>query len=67
MLSAVGSPPPDLAVIYDTHLGRPGVEEYLNARLGLQSTEAFFNAHVNGDADSDDTYRSVHVLERVPC
>ncbi|CAM9437250.1 unnamed protein product [Scytosiphon promiscuus] len=65
--AAVGSPPPDIAVIYDTHLGRPGVADYLSVRLGLHPAEAFFNAHVNGDADSDDTHRSVHVLERVSC
>ncbi|CAN0343150.1 unnamed protein product, partial [Hapterophycus canaliculatus] len=64
---AVGSAPPDLAVMYDTHLARPGVAEFLSVRLGLQPTAVFFNAHVNGDADSDDTHRSVHVLERVPC
>ncbi|CAM9832073.1 unnamed protein product [Ectocarpus sp. 13 AM-2016] len=56
--------PPDLAVMYDTHLARPGVAEYLSGRLGLVPTEVLFHAHVNGDADSDDTHRNVHVLER---
>lgn len=56
--------PPDLAVMYDTHLARPGVAEYLNDLLGLVPTEVLFHAHVNGDADSDDTHRNVHVLER---
>lgn len=59
--------PPDLAVMYDTHLSRSGVAEFLNGRLGLQPVEVLFNAHVNGDADSDDTHRNVHVLERVFC
>lgn len=58
-------PPPDLAVMYDTHLARPGVAEFLRDRLGLRPAEEHFNAHVNGDADSDDTHRSVHVLERM--
>ncbi|CAN0028656.1 unnamed protein product [Ectocarpus sp. 6 AP-2014] len=56
--------PPDLAVMYDTHLARPGVAEYLSGRLGLVPTEVLFHAHVNGDSDSDDTHRNVHVLER---
>lgn len=64
-VSSAATPPPDFAVMYDTHLARPGVTEYLRARLGLEPVEAFFNAHVNGDADSDDTYRSVYVLGRV--
>ncbi len=63
-----GSPallaPPDLAVMYDTHLVRPGVAEFLGDRLGLRPAEVLFNAHVNGDADSDDTHRSVHVFRR---
>ncbi|CAN0338660.1 unnamed protein product [Ectocarpus fasciculatus] len=50
--------------MYDTHLARPGVAEYLSGRLGLVPTEVLFHAHVNGDADSDDTHRNVHVLER---
>eukprot|EP00903_Cladosiphon_okamuranus_P015163 g14021.t1 len=53
--------PPDLAVMYDTHLARPGVAEFLRDRLGLEAVEEHFNAHVNGDADSDDTHRSVHM------
>lgn len=63
--TATAMPPPDLAVMYDTHLERPGVAEFLRDRLGLESAEKHFNAHVNGDADSDDTYKSVHVLERM--
>lgn len=62
--STAFSAPPDLAVMYDTHLGRPGVAEFLGDRLGLRSAEVLFNAHVNGDADSDDTHRSVHVFKR---
>lgn len=57
-------PPPDLAIMYDTHLARPGVAEFLRDRLRLEPVEEHFNAHVNGDADSDDTHRTVHVLER---
>lgn len=57
---------PDLAVIYSTHLDRPGVAQYLGA-IGLETAQVLFNAHVNGDADSDDTFRSVAVLERVFC
>ncbi|CAN0374404.1 unnamed protein product, partial [Laminaria digitata] len=57
---------PDLAVIYSTHLDRPGVADYLDG-LGLEVVQVVFNAHVNGDADSDDTHRSVAVLERVAC
>ena len=55
---------PDLAVIYSTHLDRSGVADYLSG-LGLKVVKVVFNAHVNGDADSDDTHRSVAVLERV--
>ena len=57
---------PDLAVIYSTHLDRPGVANYLNG-LGLETVRIVFNAHVNGDADSDDTHRSVAILERAAC
>eukprot|EP00752_Nemacystus_decipiens_P002501 g2350.t1 len=63
--AATAMPPPDLAVMYDTHLARPGVAEFLRDRLGLEPVEERFNAHVNGDADSDDTHRIVHVLERM--
>lgn len=56
-------PPPDLAVMYSTHLARLGVADYLSG-LGLKTVETLFNAHVNGDADCDDTHRSVAVLER---
>lgn len=55
--------PPDLAVMYDTHLDRPGVAEYLIG-LGLEVQQVVFNAHVNGDADSEDMHRSVAVLQR---
>lgn len=61
---STAKPPPDLAVMYDTHLARHGVAEFLSDRLGLEAVEEHFNAHVNGDADSDDTHRSVHVFER---
>lgn len=57
---------PDLAVMYDTHLDLPGVADYLRG-LGLETAQVVFNAHVNGDADSDDTHRSVAVLEKVYC
>ena len=57
---------PDLAVIYSTHLDRPGVADYLGG-LGLGTVQVVFNAHVNGDADSDDTHRTVAILERVAC
>lgn len=59
-------PPPDLAVVYSTHLDKPGVADFLG-ELGLEKAAVVFNAHVNGDADSDDMYGSVVVLERVNC
>lgn len=57
------SPAPDLAVIYSTHLEKPGVDLVLK-ELGLVVVEVLFNTHINGDADCDDTHRSVMVLER---
>lgn len=53
-------------MIYSTHLDRAGVADYL-AALGLETVQVVFNAHVNGDADSDDTHRSVAILERAGC
>lgn len=57
------SPAPDLAVMYSTHLEKPGVDLLLK-ELGLVVVEVLFNTHINGDADCDDTHRSVMVLER---
>lgn len=60
------TPTPNLAVIYSTHFGAAGVAEFLGT-LGLEPVQVVFNAHVNGDADSDDTHKSVVVLERAAC
>ena len=49
--------------MYSTHLEKPGVDLVLKG-LGLVVVEVLFNAHINGDADCDDTHRSVMVLER---
>lgn len=49
--------------MYSTHLVKPGVNVVLK-ELGLVVVEVLFNTHINGDADCDDTHRSVIVLER---
>ncbi|CAM9552462.1 unnamed protein product, partial [Discosporangium mesarthrocarpum] len=54
-------PAPDVAVVYDTHL--PLIEATLSS-VGMEVEECLFNAHVNGDMDSNDTHRSVCVLLR---
>lgn len=54
---------PDLAVMYSFHLDKPGVMEYVGG-LGLKTVRVVFNAHVSGDADSDEMYATVAILQR---
>lgn len=48
--------------MYSFHLDKPGVAEYVGG-LGLKTERVVFNAHVSGDADSDEMYATVAILQ----